>query len=140
MKREVKHALYATFPFSVYQERRVVQMLNEKTERSFQAGLIKELKRVFSGCLVMKMDAGYTQGIPDLLILYKNKWAALECKRHDHASKQPNQEYYVGHLNNMSFSRFICPENKEEVLHELQQSFEPRRSTRISRSKQISLD
>ena len=96
-----------------------------KLERDFQSSLIKELKMIFPGCMVMKLDSGYIQGIPDLLILYKNKWASLECKKRAGAKKQPNQEYYVGLMNEMSFSRFICPENKEEVLHELQQAFKP---------------
>lgn len=94
-----------------------------KLERDFQSNLIKELKKIFVGCLVMKLDSSYIQGIPDLLILYKNKWATLECKKSASASKRPNQEYYVGLMNKMSFSRFICPENKEEVLHELKQTF-----------------
>lgn len=94
-------------------------------ENRFQANLIKELKKIFPGCIVMKNDANYIQGIPDLLILYKNKWASLECKKSASANKQPNQEYYVGRMNEMSFSRFICPENKEEVLYELQQAFKP---------------
>lgn len=96
---------------------------SSKLERDFQAKLIKELKQLFKGCLVMKLDSGYIQGIPDLLILYKNKWATLECKKFAKARKQPNQEYYVGLMNRMSFSRFISPENKEEVLHDLQQAF-----------------
>ena len=93
-------------------------------ESQFQAKLIKELKKLFPGCIVMKSDSGYLQGIPDLLILFNDKWAALECKQHAVAKKQPNQEYYVGKMDEMSFSRFICPENKEEVLHDLQQSFQ----------------
>ncbi len=93
-------------------------------ESSFQAQLIKELKERFVGCIVMKNDSSYIQGIPDLLILYKNKWASLECKKNAGAKKQPNQQYYVDKMNEMSFSRFICPENKEEVLYELQQSFD----------------
>ena len=93
-------------------------------ESQFQAKLIKELKKLFPGCIVMKSDSGYLQGIPDLLILFNDKWAALECKQHVGAKKQPNQEYYVGKMDEMSFSRFICPENKEEVLHDLQQSFQ----------------
>lgn len=93
-------------------------------ESSFQSKLIQELKQRFTGCMVLKNDAGYIQGIPDLLVLYQNRWAALECKQSALAKRQPNQEYYVGRMNEMSFSRFICPENKEEVLDELQQAFE----------------
>lgn len=93
-------------------------------ESQFQSKLIKELKKRFPGCIVMKSDSGYLQGIPDLLILYNDKWASLECKQSAGAKRQPNQAYYVGKMDEMSFSRFICPENKEEVLHDLQQSFE----------------
>ncbi len=92
-------------------------------ESNFQAQLIQDLKKMFPNCIITKNDAGYIQGIPDLTIFFKDKWATLECKRSAGAKKQPNQEYYVGRMNQMSFSRFICPENKEEVLHELQQSF-----------------
>jgi hypothetical protein len=96
---------------------------SSKLERDFQSSLVKELKDTFAGCMVMKLDTGYIQGIPDLLVLHKDKWATLECKRNARAKKQPNQPYYVGLMNEMSFSRFICPENKEEVLDELQQAF-----------------
>ena len=92
-------------------------------ESDFQAKLIKELKTIFEGCIVTKMDAGHIQGIPDLLILYKNKWATLECKKTARAKKRPNQEYYVAKMNEMSFSRFISPENKEAILDELKKFF-----------------
>lgn len=92
-------------------------------ENKFQANLIKEIKSKFPGCIVMKNDSSYIQGIPDLLILYKNKWASIEVKKSANAKKQPNQEHYVGLMNEMSFSRFICPENKEEVLNDLCQTF-----------------
>lgn len=92
-------------------------------ENKFQSMLIKELKKRFTGCIVTKMDSSYIQGIPDLLILYKNKWATLECKKSEVSAVRPNQKYYVDLMNKMSFSRFICPENMEVVLHELQQSF-----------------
>lgn len=95
---------------------------SSKLESGFQDRLIVKLKNMFPGCMVFKMDQ--VQGIPDLLVLYGKRWASLECKRKAGAEKQPNQEYYVGRMDEMSFSRFICPENKEEVLHELQQSFE----------------
>ena len=92
-------------------------------ESKFQADLKKELKKLFPGCIVTKMDSGDIQGIPDLLILFKNMWATLECKKSANASKRPNQEYYVGLMNKMSFSRFICPENKEDILNELRKAF-----------------
>ena len=92
-------------------------------ESKFQSNLKKELKERFPGCIVTKLDANQIQGIPDLLILYKNKWATLENKKSEKASKQPNQEYYVNKMNEMSFSRFIYPENKDEVLKELTNVF-----------------
>lgn len=88
-------------------------------ERDFQAKLIKEIKGTFDGCIVMKNDSSYIQGIPDLLVLYKNRWASLEVKKNAKASRRPNQEYYVERMDNMSFSRFVCPENKDEVMYEL---------------------
>lgn len=94
---------------------------SSKLESGFQDNLIKTLKHLFPGCMIFKMD--YPQGIPDLLILYGKKWASLENKRDACAEKQPNQDYYVNKMNEMSFSRFIYPENKEEVLNELQQAF-----------------
>lgn len=94
-----------------------------KLERDFQSGLIKDLKTIFPGCIVMKNDASYIQGIPDLLVLYKDKWATLENKKSSKAHKQPNQEYYVGVMDKMSFSRFIFPENKNVVLKELERFF-----------------
>lgn len=92
-------------------------------ESRFQSRLIKELKMRFPGSIVLKTDPGYIQGIPDLIIFWRNKWAALECKKEASAKKQPNQSYYVGQMDAMSFARFICPENKESVLYELQQAF-----------------
>ena len=92
-------------------------------ESKFQADLKKELKQKFNGCIVTKLDSGDIQGIPDLLILYKDKWATLECKKNEKASKRPNQQYYVDKMNEMSFSRFIFPENKEEILDELQRAW-----------------
>lgn len=92
-------------------------------ESDFQGKLIKEIYSIFPGSLVLKTDPRYIQGFPDLLILYKDKWALLECKREEDAVHQPNQDYYVDLLNSMSFSRFVYPENKEAVLRELQQAF-----------------
>ena len=94
-------------------------------ENKFQSDLIKKLKEMFVGCIVMKTDPNYIQGLPDILILYNNKWAALENKKSSKATHQPNQDYYVELMNKMSFSRFIHPENEEEILNELQRTFKP---------------
>ena len=101
-------------------------------ESKFQKNLIKEIENRFPGCIVLKNDSGYKQGIPDLSIFYKKKWAMLECKANSNSEHQPNQDLYIEQANNMSFARFIYPENKEEVLNELQQTLQPRRKTRIS--------
>lgn len=98
-------------------------MANRKRENAFQPMFIKHLKECFPGCLVLKNDPNYIQGIPDLTLLYNNHWALLECKRDRSASHQPNQDYYVGVANDMSFARFVYPENEDEVLHELQRAF-----------------
>lgn len=104
-------------------------------ESAFQKGLIDDLKKRFPGCMVLKNDPNYIQGIPDLLVLYEGRWAALECKKAKQASHQPNQDYYVERMNEMSFSRFVYPENKENVLDELQQSFQSCRPARFSRGE-----
>lgn len=97
---------------------------SSRLESGFQDKLVKELKEdIFPGCMVFKMDQ--IQGIPDLLILHNDKWASLECKKSANAKRQPNQEHYVDVMNKMSFSRFIYPENKEEVLRDLQSAFKP---------------
>lgn len=94
-------------------------------ENDYQKGLKKKLKSMFPGCLVTKLDSSDIQGIPDLLVLYENKWAVLEVKKDATATHRPNQDYYVAKLNEMSFSRFIYPENEEEVLDELYKTFQP---------------
>lgn len=92
-------------------------------ESTFQSKLIKELKNRFPGSIVIKNDSSYIQGIPDLLILYEDMWATLEVKKNARSSHRPNQDYYVDLMNRMSFSSFIYPENKEDVLDELEDFF-----------------
>lgn len=104
-------------------------------EGDFQSNLIKELKVLFPGCIVTKLDSSHIQGIPDLLILWNDKWAVLECKRARNAKHRPNQDYYVEKMDEMSFASFIYPENKEEVLRELQQAFQLSGATRVSKRK-----
>ena len=93
-------------------------------ESQFDTKLIKELKQRFPGCIILKNDANYLQGVPDRIILWNEKWATLETKKTKNASRQPNQEYYVDKMNDMSFSAFIYPENMEVILDGLQQTFE----------------
>lgn len=92
-------------------------------ERDFQRKLIQEIKSLFPECVVLKNDPNYIQGIPDLIVLYKGHWAALECKKDISSPSRPNQQFYVDKMNRMSFARFVNPTNKEEVLNDLQQSF-----------------
>lgn len=104
-------------------------------ERVYQTHVIKELRRMFPGCVILKNDAEYMQGVPDRILLYGPFWAMLEIKAHARASRQPNQEYYVRMLNEMSFAAFIHPGNEAEVLSALQFAFESRRDARISQSQ-----
>ncbi len=104
------------------------------TENQYQAKLIKKLKDLFPGCVVLKNDSSYQQGVPDLTVFYNQQWAALEVKRSLSDASQPNQEYFVNKLNGMSFAAFICPENEREVLSALQQAFKPPRRARVSKS------
>lgn len=94
-----------------------------KLESKFQKELMDEIRYTYPGCVIIKNDSGYIQGFPDWTILYKDKWAILETKRCESAPKQPNQEYYVERLDCMSFSRFVYPENKDEVLYDLHLHF-----------------
>lgn len=103
-----------------------------KLESKFQAELIKELEELFKGCVILKNDEQYIQGFPDLLILYKKYWAALECKRYEDATHQPNQDYYVELLGGMSYAAFIYPENKEVIIDELQNAFGVNEQTCVS--------
>ena len=100
-----------------------------RLESAFQASLIKKLKKIFPGCVVLKNDgSNKPAGFPDLTVLFPDgRWAELECKRESKSGKQPLQDYYVDALNRQGYARFIFPENEEEVLNDLQQTFGPGR-------------
>lgn len=101
-------------------------------ESAYQARLIKKLEAMFPGCLILKNDSGYKQGIPDLLVLHRRRWALLEVKASAAAATQPNQEYYVDLGRRLSYAAFIYPENEEEILDALERALEPRRQARVS--------
>lgn len=98
-------------------------------ESKFQAELIRKLQATFPGCIVVKNDPTYIQGIPDLLVLYKDSWAALECKKRSNASHRPNQDYYIDKMTEMSFASFIFPENEEEVFEQLKKHWHTEEAT-----------
>jgi hypothetical protein len=104
-------------------------------ESVYQRNLIKKLEKLFPGCIVLKNDPNRKQGIPDLTILFKNTWAALETKRSKSASRRPNQAHYIDKMKEMAYASFISPENEETVLSELQQTFGLEGSTRVPQSK-----
>ncbi len=93
------------------------------TEAAYQSKLIRKLDRLFPGCYILKNDSSYVQGMPDITLLWRDRWATLEVKISASASRQPNQEFYVKEMDDMSFSAFIHPENEKEVLLALQEAF-----------------
>lgn len=99
-----------------------------KLESRFKSETRNKIRTMFPGCYIFKPDQ---QGLPDMIILHGEKWAALEFKRFEDASRQPNQPYHVSNMNRMSFAAFIYPENEEEVLNELSQALRARRSSRL---------
>lgn len=108
---------------------------NIMKESIFQSRLIKKIKRNFPDSIVLKTDPNYIQGIPDLIVLYTNKWVALECKKSEKAHHQPNQEYYIHKMNKMSYASFVYPENERRVLDEVESALRSSRRSRISKSK-----
>lgn len=100
-------------------------------EAKYQIQLIAKLELMFPGCEILKNDSGYRQGIPDLVIFFRNKWAMLEVKAYEGADEQPNQRWYIEKFDRMSFGAFIYPENEEEVLNDLQQAFQLTRRARL---------
>lgn len=104
-------------------------------ESKFQLELIKELETLYPGVLILKNDAQLRQGIPDLIVLYKNKWVMLEVKAAWNSAHQPNQDWYIDKCDDMSFAAFIYPENKDSVFDEIQQTFRTAREARATKRK-----
>lgn len=103
-------------------------------ERLYQVLVVKRLRDEFPGCLILKNDSSYLQGIPDYIILYLDRWAMLEIKADGKSAFQPNQAYYVSELNHMSFAAFIFPEIEDAVFHDLHRALD-RNSRRHSPRK-----
>lgn len=109
-------------------------MRTTKLERDYQAYLIKLIESIFPGCIVLKNDSSYRQGIPDLVIFFRGRYAMLEVKASEDAPHEPNQDWYIELFDRWSFAAFIFPENEEEVLRELQSTLQPRRKTFLAKS------
>lgn len=104
-----------------------------KLERDFQKQLIKDIKIRIPEAIVKKNDPNYIQGIPDLSVDVGPYSYHLEVKKSAKAPYRPNQEYYLNHYNtNGGWARTIYPENKEEVLNEMEQTSRVRGSSLIS--------
>lgn len=108
--------------------------LMSKLERDYQRKLIARIKELIPGCMVMKTNPNYIQGIPDLIILHEDFWASLEVKRSPLEPRQPNQEYYINLFHEWSYAAFIYPENEREVLNEIQHAYRRRRNARVLES------
>jgi hypothetical protein len=93
-----------------------------RTENIYQRSLIKRLKEEIPGCIILKNDPNYIQGIPDLLLLVGDRWFALEVKRSVNAPHRPNQDYYIDRMNEMSAAYYVYPENEDEVIDEILRS------------------
>lgn len=102
-------------------------------EGEYQNHIIRKLNHLFPGCFILKNDSSYLQGVPDLLVLFHDKWAMLEVKTSLASKFQPNQEYFIDVLDEMSFAAIVYPENEEVVLHALQHTFSVGRATRVSK-------
>jgi hypothetical protein len=107
-------------------------MARTTPEGKFKDLLHKEIEALFPGCIILIGNSACIQGIPDWVIFYENKYAFLEVKPSAVADKRPNQDWWVDKIDSMSFSSFIYPENKEEVLHDLQLAFGTHRASRVS--------
>lgn len=94
-----------------------------KLESKFQSELKADLEKLLPDCVVLVKPGFTLLGFPDLLILYKNQWAALECKRSIDEVYQPGQEWWIAELDGMGFASMICPENRKEILDEVLRSF-----------------
>ncbi len=105
-----------------------VKGVNKMLERDFQKGLIRKLKSLFPGCVILKNDAKYKDGIPDLTVFYKKNYAFLEVKRSyeeciKSMKEKPKQKMYVDKFRDWAFGSYIYPENFEYVLEQLKEVF-----------------
>lgn len=95
-----------------------------KLERDFQKETKYKLKVIFPGCVVKRNSTDDIQGFPDITVFWRGKFAMLEFKRSESASKRPNQEYWIEQIRSIGgYADFIYPENEEVIFTELAEWF-----------------
>lgn len=95
-----------------------------KKEADFKSKLYKEIRNKFPGTEVIPNDAGYLQGFPDATVYFPNgKYVLLEGKRTENSARQPNQDYYVNDSPLSPNAMFVYPENKKDVLKEIERRY-----------------
>ena len=95
-----------------------------KKEADFKSKLYKEIRNKFPGTEVIPNDAGYLQGFPDATVYFPNgKYILLEGKRTENSARQPNQDYYVNESPLSPNAMFVYPENKKEVMKEVERRY-----------------
>jgi hypothetical protein len=93
-------------------------------ESEFKSKLYKEIRERFPGSEVLPNDANHLQGIPDATVYFPNgRYFMLEGKRSSTSSKRVNQDYYVDKSSLSNNAMFVNPDNKEEVLSELERRY-----------------
>jgi len=94
-------------------------------ESAFKKNFITELNvRLAPIDLEYIHTRSHNRSFPDLLILGPGStWAALEFKAAEEADHQPNQAWYINRLNHWAYATFMYPENREEVLGDLEKLF-----------------
>lgn len=104
----------------------------ETGPNGFKTRFIKRIKRECPFAVVLLTDPGYLQGVPDILVLVEDYWFCFEVKAAKGSRRQPNQTWWVDKLDDMSFARFVYPENEEEVILGFQRALESRGIARFS--------
>lgn len=111
-------------------------------ENKYQPKFIKKVRELFPGCVILKNDSGYQQGIPDWTIFYQDMWAIIEIKKEPPTRDEdfePNQQWFLGEFNKWSFAACVFPENEKEVLDGLQRSFASGGPARLPERQQAPL-
>lgn len=94
-------------------------------EGTYRSKLIKKLKVHFPGLIVLHNNPNQIKGIPDLTLLYHNRYAMLETKMAPNSSKRPNQDTWISYFERQgAFSAFVNASNEKEIINELRRYFE----------------